>query len=198
MKEGARIAHQAFDPTTEIGKANATSRIRTNEEFEHWSKGDTFLKVGQFDSAINEYKLINKYGRKEWESRTLLSKAYEIAGKYSEALQEIDWIISQKPRKDVLDGYIRRRNEIKSQISGKKFDFHPGETLVIQAGVTTKDYVLKKLGKPDKVGKANGGEVWSYNNFPVNFASRDELDTKVIEFDNRGLVKEDYLEQRKT
>ena len=69
--------------------------------------------------AFVEYKLINKYRRMEWESRTLLSQAYEKAGRYSEALQELDWIISQKPRQDVLNAYVKRRDDIKTRFSVK-------------------------------------------------------------------------------
>ena len=120
LKEGSRIAQQAFDPTTTIGKANVASRIKTNEEFDHWSKGDAYIKQGQYDLAIDEYKLVNKYGRMEWDSRTLLSKAYEMAGRYKEALAELDWIIACKPRQEVLKGFVDRKEVLLKKIKTKE------------------------------------------------------------------------------
>ena len=116
LKEGARVANQVFDPTTEIGQANLSSRIKTGEEFDHWSKGDAYMEQGQYDSAIAEYKLVDKYGRMEWESHTLLSKAYEKAGRYSEALKELDWLIAQKPREEILRVFVDRKELLLKKI----------------------------------------------------------------------------------
>jgi len=112
LKEGSRIARQAFDPTTEAGMATSLSRARTKEEYEHWDRGDEYMKQGRYDLAISEYTLVNKYGRMEWESRTLLSKAYEKAGQNDQALLQLDWLIARNPRGEILKGFVERRNAL--------------------------------------------------------------------------------------
>jgi tetratricopeptide (TPR) repeat protein len=119
LKEGARIAKDAFDPSTEIGRANLDSRLKTQEEFGHWSRGDSYMKSMRFEEAAEEYKLVNKYGRMEWESRTLLAGVYEKADKRKEALEELEWLIAQKPREEVLNGFIARRDAILQKQNSK-------------------------------------------------------------------------------
>ncbi|MFH0772471.1 MAG: hypothetical protein V1933_07615 [Candidatus Omnitrophota bacterium] len=69
-----------------------------------------------------------------------------------------------------------------------------GETISIDAGKTTKRYVVEKFDEPHRVEHKNDGEVWYYDNFEITIAGQDEIVTYVVEFDANGVVKEDFLQ----
>jgi outer membrane protein assembly factor BamE (lipoprotein component of BamABCDE complex) len=67
-----------------------------------------------------------------------------------------------------------------------------GETVKVESGKTTKEYVLEKFGEPHKVEKRNKGEVWYYYNFEVESAGKNEILTHVVGFDENGIVADDF------
>jgi len=119
LKEGARIARAAFDPTTEIGKANLERRSLIYKQGTYENKGYEYMKEEKYDEAIEQFKKALQFGGLVWANHEALSEAYEIADRYREALTELNWLISKNPRQEVLDELIARRNSVGAALQGK-------------------------------------------------------------------------------
>jgi outer membrane protein assembly factor BamE (lipoprotein component of BamABCDE complex) len=78
---------------------------------------------------------------------------------------------------------------------GKEFDL--SNISKIKVGTTTKQEILSYFGQPFKKGIANGDEVFYYANELIIFdrdrTVKKEGNTLLIEFDNKGIVKNYYL-----
>ena len=118
LREGTRVARQSFDPYSKSGQAAIHSRILSNNYFSIQAKADQLMKQGQYDQAIIEFRKAVDFARQnnqsEWTARSGLSEAYEKAGRFDEAIKEIDWLIAQKPREEVLQGFIKRKDSMQN------------------------------------------------------------------------------------
>lgn len=129
MSEGSRIAIQSFDPSTEIGKANLERRKKTNDVYAYIQLARHFLDTKEYEKSIDCYqRAINlsnsygfqKYGFDEWVCRSGLVDAYAGSARYKEAIQELDWLIAQKPRQEVLKGFVDRKEVLLKKMQTKE------------------------------------------------------------------------------
>ena len=84
-------------------------RFKSNAEFA--------LEKGDIDGAV---VVLNNI-RLEWARHWLLSYAYEQVRDFAKALGEVDWLIRQKPRKDLLSDLENRRAILQNM--AKKDDY---------------------------------------------------------------------------
>ena len=113
MEKGADAAFRTFDSSAQEGKASIVRRIeiqkRTKQDNIAWS----YYQKGDYEMAIKEYKKaieMSKYD--QWAPRYRLSAAYEKAGYYRLAIQEIDWLLSHKLDKRVVDELTARKKNL--------------------------------------------------------------------------------------
>jgi tetratricopeptide (TPR) repeat protein len=99
---------QSFDPTTEIGRANIEMRRRIDEKMKHEIKGNAYFKQGKYELAVEEYKKAPN----KWMSHYGLADTYEAMGRYEDAINEIDWLIAQNPRPDVIQELQERKERL--------------------------------------------------------------------------------------
>lgn len=114
LDRSKRAYYESFDPTTEIGKANLELDREIERKMEHEIKGSNYERQAKYNLAIEEYKKV----KDEWISRSALSRIYEKAGRYEEAIKEIDWLISQRPRPDVIHELIQRKRKLQKLLEG--------------------------------------------------------------------------------
>lgn len=156
LERGAKLARDAFDPTTAVGKANIALSKIVDTEFEYWHKGDEYLKKGQYEMAIVEYRksleYTEKYGGNVWLSHHALAYAYEKAGYYQEALHELNWLIAQKPRQEVLDVLIARHDTAEAALQGK-FDIaamYAKKAYELEFEATRQFYLIARKSDPPR------------------------------------------------
>jgi len=112
MKKGSEAALRTFDPTTEAGKVSIARRKEMQERINQENIAWQYYQIGEYERAIEEYKkALEMSEHHQWVSRYRLSEAYEKTGNHKVALQEIEWLISQNPRQQVMDELKKRKEK---------------------------------------------------------------------------------------
>lgn len=101
---------------------------KINGFYSHEQQGDSFLKSGEYEKAIEEYKTsiriiedsqdsidIKTFNQKM--SRYYLFQAYEKAGHHEEALEQIDWLLTHKPLPHVKEELLQRKERLESLLN---------------------------------------------------------------------------------
>lgn len=118
MKKGSEAALRTFDPTTEAGKVSIARRKEIQERVNQENIAWEYYQSGEYEKAIEEYKkVLAMSAHHQWVPRYRLSEAYEKTGNYELALQEIEWLISQNPRQQVMDELMKRKEKILQMIT---------------------------------------------------------------------------------
>ena len=115
VHEGDRLASDSFNPNTVSGKRYFKSKQEIEEQAKYEFLAEDYAEKGEYDKAIellNKALLMSKYSFQDWTGHKKLLNVYEKAGHYSEALKEINWLIAQNPRQDVIDELKQRKQKI--------------------------------------------------------------------------------------
>lgn len=107
----------------EGAKVNAERTAKIHEIATIVKDGTKFDEEGKYDLAIEQYKKALNESRDNldiWIARCALADSYTKSEQYELALEEINWIISQNPRKEVMDEYLIRKQLLEKLIEGKK------------------------------------------------------------------------------
>jgi len=91
-------------------------------------RGDVFMKSGEYNKAIEEYKTAIQVIENSSDSEELkifsqkmprhyLLQAYEKANRYPEALEQIDWLLAHKPLPHVEKELLTKKNEILQKLN---------------------------------------------------------------------------------
>ena len=91
-------------------------------------KGDSFMKLEEYDKAVEEYKTAIKVIESGNDSdeikafsqgmpRHYLAQAYEKAGRYQEALEQIQWLLDHKPLDHVKQELLAKKAEVLQRIN---------------------------------------------------------------------------------
>jgi len=87
---------------------------------------DQVKRAGAYEDAKNyemaeiEYKKAIQLAPEkidEWESRSGLARIYEATGQYELAIEQLDWLIKGKPRKDVIDKLLSRKQTLEKLLA---------------------------------------------------------------------------------
>ena len=114
-KTASSNALKTFDKSTVAGKISIARRMEIEKRIEQENIAKKFYETGDYESAIREYKKaaeMSKYH--QWVPRYRLSEVYEKAGHNDLAIQEIDWLLSQKPSRQVIDELNARKERLQS------------------------------------------------------------------------------------
>lgn len=117
VHEGNRLANDSFNPNTVAGKRYLKSKQEIEEQAKYEYLAEDYAEKGEYNKAIellHKALSMSNYSFQDWTGHKKLLNVYEKAGMYSEALQEIDWLIAQKPRQDVMGELNQRKQKILS------------------------------------------------------------------------------------
>jgi tetratricopeptide (TPR) repeat protein len=123
VHDGNRLVSDSFNVNTTAGKRYFKTRQEIEEQAKYEYLAEDYAKNGEYDKAIellNKALAMSKYSFQDWMSHKKMLNIYEKAGRYPEALKEIDWLIAQKPRQDVVDELQQRKQKILKAIADKK------------------------------------------------------------------------------
>lgn len=118
---------QQYHVVGEDGQREKNFSEALNKQDEAWTfihQGTHFYDKHEFNQAIEFYKKALKSSDlrhpTEWVARGLLGKCYEETKQYSLALDEINWQISQGPRKDVKEKLNIRKQNIEKRLANNR------------------------------------------------------------------------------
>ena len=85
-------------------------------------EGAIYYEQGKYDLAIKRLKKVleNASASNKWVAKGILGRAYEAKGEYVLALKEINWQIEQKPRQEVIDKLLTRKQNLEKLLAQKK------------------------------------------------------------------------------
>jgi tetratricopeptide (TPR) repeat protein len=103
-----------FTPGTAEYETYKRWNERSKEYRIHENKAMEFENKGEYELAIGEYRKTLKSEYNKWITHRHLLDLYEKAGHNDLAIQEIDWLLSQKPSRQVIDELNARKKRLQS------------------------------------------------------------------------------------
>lgn len=83
------------------------------------NKATAYEKAGNYELAEQAYKKAIEVApglSNEWVPREGLADLYEKTHQYEKAIEQLDWLIQGKPRQDVLDEFLLRKQKLEQLV----------------------------------------------------------------------------------